>query len=56
MTTMSLKLEEELNARLTAVARRRGESRSAVAREARANTSTPKGKRRENLARHPALN
>ncbi len=34
MTTMSLKLEEDLNARLTAVARKRGQSRSAVAREA----------------------
>ena len=34
MTTMSLKLEEDLSARLAAVARRRGESRSAVAREA----------------------
>ncbi len=31
---MSLKLDEELNARLIALARRRGQSRSAVAREA----------------------
>ena len=34
MKTISLKLEEELDARLTAVARRRGEPRSALVREA----------------------
>ena len=34
MKTISLKLQEDMDARLTAVARRRGEPRSAVIREA----------------------
>lgn len=34
MRTISLKLQEDLDSRLTAVARRRGEPRSAVIREA----------------------
>jgi hypothetical protein len=34
MKTMSIKLHEELDARLTAAARRRGERRSAIVREA----------------------
>jgi predicted DNA-binding protein len=34
MKTISLKLQEDLDARLTAVARRRGEPRSALVREA----------------------
>jgi predicted transcriptional regulator len=34
MKTLSLKLPESLDARLTAAARRRGQSRSAVVREA----------------------
>jgi predicted DNA-binding protein len=34
MKTISLKLQEDLDSRLTAVARRRGEPRSAVVREA----------------------
>jgi hypothetical protein len=34
MKTMSIKLHEELEARLTATARRRGERRSAIVREA----------------------
>jgi hypothetical protein len=34
MKTMSIKLHEELDARLTAAARRRGEQRSAIVRDA----------------------